>query len=413
MEPPGADTVLVRHGEIGTKSAQVQARMERQLANNLRAMLSWRDIPATVSHSRGRLFIETTESMIETATTVARQTAGVISASPAITVEPTEAAIYRALRRSARTHYDGGTFAVRARRVGERETHPFTSADLEERGGSEIWDTVSASISPKVDLTDPDYTFYVECREQAAYIFLQKLSGMGGFPVGTQGKTIALISGGIDSPVAAWEMLRRGCEIIPLYFDFEDYGGPDHVARALESVRNLASYSPSGALPLYRIPIGEAAHELIEHIDATRMLSLRRLMVSAGETIAAAEGAHSLTMGESIGQKSSQTGWNLAVTDATIDLPIHRPLLDRDKHDIIEQAKELDTFTTATIPAGCNRVAPSYPETRATIEQVEAAEPAGLFDYVEAMIDAAEYRTVTATTRESSQQETQVQGSAR
>ena len=399
MVPPGADTVLVRHGEIGTKSTQVQARMERILANNLRAMLSWRNVPGTVTRSHGRLFIETTEAAISDATNVATQTAGIISASPTTAVAPTESAIYQALRNTAREQYDQGTFAVRARRVGERDAHPFTSADLEKRGGSEIWDCVSSIFSPKVDLTSPDYTFFVECREETAYIFMQKAEGMGGFPVGTQGKTIAFVSGGIDSPVAAWEMMRRGCEIIPLYFDFGDFGGADHIARVIESVRRLATFSPTGSLPLYSVPIGEAAHELVDHVDATRMLSLRRLMVATGERIARDENAHSITMGESIGQKSSQTGWNIAVTDATVNLPIHRPLLGRDKHEIIDQARALDTYTSAKIPAGCNRVAPSFPETRATIEQVEAAEPEGLFEFVPTMVEKAAYRTITAPAR--------------
>ncbi len=395
MIPPNADTVLIRHGELGIKSEPVQARMETTLANNVKRMLSRREIEGDVRRERGRVFIDTAPAAIGDALDVATDTFGVLSASAAKTVPATEDAIVTALVDLADTVYTSGSFAVRARRAGGRDAHPFTSKGLEERGGSAIWEAVEGTVDPRVDLDDPDIAFFVECRAERAYVFLDREAGPGGFPIGTQGRTVPLISGGIDSPVAAWELMGRGCEIVPVYFDFEEFGGQDHVARAIESVRTLAEYVPDGTIRLYIVPFGEVADRLVAETGKTRMLSLRRTMFAVAEEIARKESAHSLVTGESIGQKSSQTGWNLRVTESATRLPVHRPLLDRDKQEIIDQAKMLGTFSTATIPAGCNRVAPTHPETHARLDQVREAEPDGLFADLEELVDRSEITTVT------------------
>lgn len=390
MIPSGADTVLVRHSELGTKSQGVQRRMERRLADNLHTRLEREGIAVGVSLERGRIFLEVEPADIRAATEGVSQTMGVLSASPARTVDASLAAIENELASIAEEVYTGGSFAIRARRAGPPERHDFSSADIEERGGAAVWEAVDEHFEPSVDLEDPDVTFYVECRAERAYLFLEKYAGPAGFPLGTQGRTVALVSGGIDSPVAAWEMMRRGCELAPLYFDFEAYGGPDHVARAVESVEQIAAYVPAGELHLHVAPIGTAADQLLESVTSTRMLSLRRLMFAVGEALAQKQGAHSLTTGESIGQKSSQTGANLAATSVEVTLPIHRPLLDKDKQTIIDQARHLGTYRAATIPAGCNRIAPDKPATNAAVEEVRRAEPPGLLEMADEIVDDIE-----------------------
>ena len=398
MTPPGADTILLRHSELGTKSAPVQARMETTLATNVERMLRRRGVTGTVRRERGRIFIDDAEDNLDEALAVATDTFGVLSASSVTTVQATEDAIVDALVRTAEQHYAGGSFAVHARRAGAPDAHPFTSKGLEIRGGSAIWEAVEDSFEPSVDLDNPDMPIFVECRDRYAYVFLGREEGPGGFPLGTQGRTVPLVSGGIDSPVAAWEMMRRGCEIVPVYFDFEEYGGADHVARAVQSVRTLCTYVPDGEITMYRVPFGDKAANLVETVAETRMLSLRRVMFAVADAIADQVDAHSLVTGESIGQKSSQTGWNLTVSDHAIDRPVHRPLLNLDKQAIIRAARELGTYSTATIPAGCNRVAPSYPETHATVEQVIEAEPPDLMDAVPELANRAEELTISAET---------------
>ncbi|WP_135663054.1 tRNA sulfurtransferase [Halorhabdus rudnickae] len=384
MHPPGADVVVVRHGEVGVKSDQVRMKMEFQLQENLNALLADRDLTGDTGCERNRLYVRTTEDNVEAATDAATDAPGVVSASPARSVEPSMEAITETLEATTRECYDGGPFAVRARRAGGDEIHEFTSRDIEERGGSAIWNAIEAmGETPTVDLDDPAFTVYVEARPDEAFVFLEKRSGPGGLPLGTQEPLVALISGGIDSPVAAWQAMTRGAPILPVYVDLGPYGGPDHRARAEAAVRQLARHAPNFDLDLRVIDGSEAVERLVTETADTRMLSLRRFMYRAAETVAREEGAVGIVTGEAIGQKSSQTTANLAATDAVTDLPIHRPLVTMDKTAVTEQARTLETYDDATVPAGCNRIAPDNPETRGDPAAVRAAEPDELLELAE------------------------------
>ena len=373
----GRGTVLVRYGEIGTKSSKVRIDMERLLCDNVESMLASRGVDATVDHEWSRLLVRADDpESTDAACDAVCDTFGVVSASPARSVAPTAETIHDALRDAAADHPEGATFAVRAKRTGNKEAHPFTSRDLEVEGGS----VVEAETGAGVDLDDPDRTYYVECRAEEAFVFTEKRPGPGGLPLGTQGTAVVLLSGGLDSPVAAWELMKRGCEIVPVYVDLGEYGGVDHQARALSTVGELARYAPDHDLSLRIAPAGDIVETLMAEVGATRMLSLRRVMLRIAETVAREVGAHSVVTGDSLGQKSSQTGGNLAATDVAVDLPVHRPLLTRDKTDIVDQAREIGTFDDSTITVGCEQVAPSHPETNATAEAVAAAEPADLLE---------------------------------
>ncbi|WP_458188306.1 tRNA sulfurtransferase [Haladaptatus sp. NG-WS-4] len=375
MHPSGADTVLVRHGDVGVKSGKVQTEMERRLRDNLAAILADREIDAEVERQWSRLFVHTSEDAVEAATDAAADTFGVQSASPAVVVSPEQAIIEETLAEAAREHYDEGTFAVRARRASK--DHPFTSEDLEREGGTAVSEAVD---DPEVDLDDPDVTFSVEVRESDAFVFLEKRAGPGGLPLGTQTKLVSLVSGGIDSPVATWEVMKRGSPVVPVYLDLGDFGGPDHEARAVETVRKLAKYAPDHDMRVRKVPAGDVMALLAKEVGPARMLSFRRFMYRVAEHVAHDELAHGIVTGEAIGQKSSQTARNLGVTSAATTMPVHRPLLTTDKSDIVARARKIDTFTDSTIPAGCNRIAPDYPETNATHEIARNAEPDGLFD---------------------------------
>ena len=389
MHPPGADVVLVRHGEIGVKSDQVRRKMEARLAENLEALLADRDVDGSVTRRRNRLFVHTDHP--EQATAVATDCFGVVSASPASSVEPTMAAIKDALAAATRAHYDGGPFAVDARRAGPTDAHPFSSDDIGREGGSAVWEAIEElGHEPVVDLEDPAFECFVECREDEAYVFLEHREGPGGLPLRTQQPMVALISGGIDSPVAAWESMRRGSPIVPVYVDLGDQGGPDHRARAMSTVRHLQRYAPNLDLSVAVVPGGDVVGDLVDAMDDERMLSLRRFMVTVGEAVAHEVDAVGVVTGEAIGQKSSQTAANLAVTDAAVDLPVHRPNLTRDKDEIVAMARSIGTYDDSTIPAGCNRVAPSFPETNADLASVEAAEPDDLLDRARTVAGEAE-----------------------
>ncbi len=378
MHPPGADTVLVRHGDLNTKSTSVKRYMEGLLVENMAAILADRSVPGEIENRWNRPLIHTTEAAVEKATDAATDTFGVVSASPCLTISTEKERILEVLAEVARESYDGGTFAVDARRADKGL--PYDSEDLAREGGTAIWDAVADEFEPEVDLDDPDLTFGVEVREDVTFVYLETRPGPGGLPLGAQEPVIAMISGGIDSPVAAYEIMKRGSPIVPVYVDLGPYGGVDHEARAMETVRILSGYAPNFELPVYRVPGGEALSVLVETMQEGRMLSLRRFFYIVAEHLADRIDAHGIVTGEAIGQKSSQTIQNLGITSRATDLPIHRPLLTWDKADIVATAREIGTFTDSTINAGCNRVAPDRAETNARLKQLRAAEPDELFE---------------------------------
>ena len=378
MHPPGADTVLVRHGDLNTKSATVKRYMEELLADHLEALLADRSIPGRVENGWSRLLIHTDEDRVAEATTAAADAFGVVSASACRCVDPDMEEICEALVETANACYNGGTFAVDARRADK--DLPFTSEDVATEGGTVIWEAVEDAFEPAVDLDDPDLSFGVEIRSASAYLYLESEPGPGGLPLGSQAPLVALISGGIDSPVAAYEMMTRGSPIVPVYVDLGAYGGPDHEARAMETVRALSRHAPNQDMRVYRVPGGETVSHLAETIGQGRMLSLRRFFYRTASHIAAEEDAAGIVTGEALGQKSSQTARNLAVTSQATDLPVHRPLLGMDKQEIIARARAIGTYQESTIPVGCNRVAPDRAETNGRLDRLLELEPDDLFE---------------------------------
>jgi thiamine biosynthesis protein ThiI len=383
-----SDTVLVAYGDLGVKSRAVRRRMTDLLAENVAAVLDDRGVATSVEARWARLFVHP-EDPADTgaAARAAADVFGVVAARPCLTCEASLDAVVERLRAAAADHDAGDSFAVRARRVGPDDRHDFSARDVEREGGT----AVAAVSGAPVDLDAPVRTYRVEVREDTAFVSARAFDGPGGLPLGTQGRAVALVSGGIDSPVAAWETMRRGCAVVPLYVDLGDYGGPDHRARAVETVRRLRRYAPGHLDGVWVVPAGDLVADLAASVGPTRMLSLRRAMLAAAAALAERESAHSVVTGEAMGQKSSQTGPNLAVTDRAVSLPVHRPLLTRDKNDIAETARRIGTFEDATLPVGCERVAPDHPETNATLAAVEAAEPDDLLDRARALVAEAEF----------------------
>jgi thiamine biosynthesis protein ThiI len=364
--------VVVRYGELSTKGRPVRRNMEEQLRSNLAAALDVRDIDGDVERTAGRLIVETeaTDAAVEAASDLP----GVVSASPARAVAPEAEVIYEALADLARERAgEFDTYAVRASRAGD---HPFTSPQLEREGGAAVGEVVDAAV----DLEAPDVTFEADVRHEVAYVFAERREGPGGLPVGTQAPLVALVSGGIDSPVAAFEAMRHGSPVIPVYVDLGDYGGVDHRARALSACERLAERAPNHDSTPYVVDGGESVAHIAGHVDRGRMLSLRRYFFAVAEAIAEQVDAAGIVTGEALGQKSSQTARNLQVTSAAVDMPVHRPLFSVDKPEIVERAKVLGTFEDAGISAGCNRLAPDKPETKGRLEGLLKVEPDDIFE---------------------------------
>ncbi len=389
MTLSGAETLLIRYGEIGVKSASVQAGMEQQLTENIRATLSNRGIHAQVNREHTRLYVREIDDM-KAVTDAVTDVFGVVSVSPAITTRPTLDAMCETLTDAATAH-PVESFAVRATRAGQSDAHPFTSLDIERDGGSAVARALEAAgFEPTVDLENPTQTYYVECRAEQAFVFLKKHDGPGGLPVGTQKPLVALVSGGIDSPVAAWLAMKRGCPVYPLYVDLGEFGGPDHRARAISTASELARFAGDHGHPVLVADGGEALSRIMAETEDCRMPVIRRFLYRVAEHVSENVGAVGIVTGEAIGQKSSQTSASLRATSAVTDLPVHRPLLSMDKPEITQLARNIGTYEDATINAGCYRLAPKNPVTAPTVEAVERAEPAGIVELAAKTADSVE-----------------------
>lgn len=275
----------------------------------------------------------------------------------------------------------GLTFAVDARR--SATDFPVSSMEMDAEVGSRL----VKRFGLKVDLGSPDITVGIEVVQGAAYVFARRLPGPGGLPVGMSGKVVALLSAGLDSPVAAWRILRRGAVVVGVHFS----GSPQTSDASTSDVFDIASaLAPAGGIGrVYSVPFGDLQKAIMLACPPDlRILLYRRLMVRVAEAIAAAEKAKALVTGESLGQVASQTLDNIAAVDAAATLPVLRPLVGSDKQEIIAEARALGTYDISVRPHAdcCTLFMPRNPETHATRDAVEQAESA--LD-VPAMVSAA------------------------
>lgn len=261
------------------------------------------------------------------------------------------------------------TFRVTARRA--YKTFPLTSPQLNEILGTFVLERFPA----RVDLKNPELTLFVDILPKEAFIYLEKVPGPGGLPVGVAGRVIALLSGGIDSPVAAYRMMRRGCQVSFVHFHGAPFLDRRTQEKAREIVKLLTRYQYTSRL--YLVPFGEVQQEVVVNTPAPyRVLLYRRLMARIAEHLASLEGAKALVTGESLGQVASQTLENLTVIEEAVKLPLFRPLIGMDKEEITEQAKEIGTYEISIQPDQdcCTLFVPRHPATRATMDDIGRAE---------------------------------------
>ncbi len=227
----------------------------------------------------------------------------------------------------------------------------------------------------KVDVHNPEVTVYVEIRDFSAYIRAGQIQGAGGLPVGTAGRAAILISGGIDSPVAAWTMAKRGLELNAIHFASPPYTSVRAEMKVRSLLEKVSHYS--GIIRLGIVPFTEIQQQIAEKCpEEFFTLIMRRMMMRISVALAKERNCLALITGESLGQVASQTLPALAVTDAVCTMPVLRPLIGMDKEEIVEISRKIDTFEISIQPYEdcCTVFTPRHPKTRPTIEQCIAAE---------------------------------------
>jgi thiamine biosynthesis protein ThiI len=260
------------------------------------------------------------------------------------------------------------TFAVRPRRADK--SFPLTSPEL----GAVLGAAVVEQVGGRVDLDTPDLEITVEILPRTAYVSGGKRPGPGGLPVTISGRVTCLMSGGIDSPVAAYRMMQRGCRVDFVHFSGMPYTSRASVDKAHDLVEHLTRYQLRS--DLWVVPFGEIQSEIVARVPRShRVVLYRRMMLRIAEALAQG-GARVLVTGESLGQVSSQTLENMQTIAAATSALVLRPLVGMDKNEIIQQATRIGTFATSILPDQdcCSLFTPAHPTTRATLAEVEAAE---------------------------------------
>ncbi|MDD1751423.1 MAG: THUMP domain-containing protein, partial [Methanothrix sp.] len=242
------DVVLVRYGEITLKDRWTRNNWERILAGNISFDLRGAGLDYGIRRDEGRIFVQTADPR---ASEIISRVFGVVSCSPARTVRPDLNEIALAAVQVAQRALPS-SFAIRPRRSGVS----FSSEEI----GRVVGEAVRQSTGAAVNLSHPELEIFVEARKDAAYIFTQVVKGPGGLPLGTQGKMVALISGGIDSPVAAWMMMKRGCMVSLLHFDSRPYA--DALAASLESARILSGWTSGRKINFITVPIAAGIEKI-------------------------------------------------------------------------------------------------------------------------------------------------------
>ena len=374
--------VLLKLGEIVLRGRN-RWRFYQQLNENLRR--ATRGLGRVRIRQRGGVIVLVSDDRHDELFERARDVIGAAVVHPAFSVEKTpEAAVAAAI--DLLRGKPGETFAVRARRRDKR--FPLDSTELAVLVGREV----QQALGLGVDLSHPDMEIHLEVDQDEIYAYTDKLPGRGGLPVGTSGRALVLLSGGIDSPVAAYRMMKRGLRCDFVHFSGRPFTGPESIYKAYAQVARLDRFQHDSRL--FVVQIGQAQRELAAAgAGRLQVLAQRRLMVRVASALGRREGCQALVTGDALGQVASQTLHNLQVVEQAASLPILRPLIGWDKSEITREAEELGTLEVSTLPADdcCTLFSSPLAETRANLGKVVQLESRlELDELVEKLLAAAE-----------------------
>lgn len=368
----GEPCVLLKLGEIVLKGRNRQV-FEKMLHANIRAALRDTGTSVRIWQRKGvvvlRLDHPGPEAVGWAAAAAGRlcDVPGIARVCRGLRVDKTPEAVVAAT--VALTADRRGSFAIRARRRDKR--FPLTSAELAVLLGEQV----QRAHGLPVDLSHPDVEVFVEVDQREVFVFTEGTAGQGGLPVGMSGRGVVLMSGGIDSPVAGYRMMRRGMRCCFLHFSGMPLTGPESVYKAYALVRGLDRFQ--GGSRLYVVPFGKAQQRLASAgADKLQIVAQRRLMLKTGAALARRFGGSALVTGDSLGQVSSQTLANITALDDAVGLPVLRPLISWDKQEIMAEARRIRTLAISELPDQdcCTLLTPRRVETHARVDDLRRIE---------------------------------------
>lgn len=361
--------ILVRYDEIGIKGRN-RSEFVKQLAENIRRVTGLKR--ERIHIHWGRLYILTDNNQAELLPPLSR-VFGIRSLSPAVRLPLDMSAVEQEAVRVAEREYEQGarTFKIETRR--SLKTFPLTSLDVNRCLGTAIQRAIPRF---RVDVHHPEVTIGVEIRQEGILLFTQWIEGPGGLPVGINGRALVLLSGGIDSPVAAWMTMKRGIAIDVVYFHSFPYTGDKAKEKVIELSRCLSRWKGQ-AVTVYVPSFTDVQMEISRRIPPPLWTVFhRRFMYRVAERLALEHSYGALVTGESLGQVASQTLENLTCVEAAVNILVLRPLIGLDKAEIVALARRIGTFDISILPYEdcCTLFAPRHPATRARRDRVEQLE---------------------------------------
>ena len=371
------EVLLCKYGEIVLKGAN-RAYFEDTLCKELRKRAK-KCGNFDVLRAQSTVYIEPQDDFCDMDAMLceAQKVFGIVAIARAYVCEKSLEAISEAAREFIAPEIRKyRTFKVEAKRSDKR--FPLDSMDLSREIGGVL---LSQNPRVKVDVRNPEVVVKVEVRERAAYIYAGHHKGAGGMPVGTNGKGLLLLSGGIDSPVAGYMMAKRGVKIEAVHFESFPYTSERALQKVLDLAKIVSDYS--GDIYVHIISLTHIQEELVKHCDEDYFtLLLRRYMMALSNKVAAKYDCGALITGESVGQVASQTMQAIGVTDAVAEIPVFRPCIGMDKEEIVQISRKMGAFETSILPYEdcCTVFTPKHPKTKPELSKVLAEENKLPFD---------------------------------
>ncbi len=375
--------ILIKYGELTTKSGNRNLFITI-LYNNIKKALS--NYNVKIIRNRVRMFIET-EDDIENIVNILKNIFGIHSIVVATKVNTNiEEIESTSLDIAKRISFK--TFKVETNR--SDKSFPISSMDFSKRIGGLILKNIP---DIKVDVHNPEYLMKIEIRNDYTYIYDKEIPGAGGYPVGVAGKGLLMLSGGIDSPVAAYMAMKRGIKVQCVYFESPPHTSEMAKNKVKKLVLELTKYEPS--ITLHIVKFTDIQEAIYKNIDPTYMITImRRMMYRIAEKIMEKEGSLCLINGESVGQVASQTLTSMKVINAVTNVPVIRPVACLDKLEIIDIARKIGTYEISILPYEdcCTIFLPKHPVINPSLKSAEEFEKS--FDYEKLILEAVEKREI-------------------
>ena len=365
------EMILLKQGEMVLKGTNRYTFEDKMRANIARRLKHLGKFKVYTRQSTTYVEPQSEDCDMDAAYEAMKHVFGVVGLSRAKACEKTKEAMLETAKSYLGDRLSQAkTFKVESKRADK--TFPMTSIALSQWVGGEL-DDLYPNLT--VDVHNPELTVHLEVRDYAAFVPADPAPGAGGLPVGTSGRALSMLSGGIDSPVASWMMAKRGVALEMIHFYSYPYTSPEAKQKVLDLAELLTPWT--GRLTVHVVPFTRIQEELRRSCPEDYFtLLMRRFMMRIAEGVAHRTGCHAIVTGESLGQVASQTMDAMAVTGAVTDLPVFRPLVGMDKEEVVRLSRKIGTFETSILPYEdcCTVFTPRHPRTRPRLEDVEAIE---------------------------------------